>query len=335
MIWSDGFTASYYVTLVDPDTWRDMERMEIYGGAVERSSSDLMQSADLDMTELPEGGERWVRIWLDAEQDGVEHVPLFTGLTSAPERSLDGVRESYRVECYSVLKAPDDILVERGYYIPSEVQAPQAAARLLRSSPAPVEIQEAGTYPRLQDAIIAEDAETNLTLAQKVLDAIGWVLRIDGDGVIHIEQPQTETAAVFDSALNDVIELSINDTRDWYSCPNVLRCISGDLTAVARDDAPESSLSTVSRGREIWAQESGVTLGDNESLAAYTQRRLKELQSPARAVSYSRRFDPAVNVGDLVRVNHPEVNIDAVFRVQSQSMELGHGCRVSEEATEV
>lgn len=335
MIWSDGFSASYYITLVDPKTWRDVGRMEITGGSVSRSPDGLMQSADLDMTELPDNGEAWIRIWLDAEQGGVEHVPLFTGLTSAPARGIDGRRESFQVECYSVLKPADDVLTERGYYVAAEVPAPQAAARLLRVGAAPVEVEAVSNPPRLTESVVAEDGETNLTLARKILDAVGWRIRIDGIGTIRIEPDRDAVVATFDLTANDVIEMSLSDECDWYSCPNVFRAISGDMSAIARDDNPESPLSTVSRGREIWEEETSVTLGTNESLAAYSFRRLKELQSPARTAKYKRRFYPDVNVGDLVRINHPEIGIDGLFRIKSQDMDLTYGCRTSETASEV
>ena len=335
MIWSDGFTAAYYLTFVDPKSWRDIGRMEITSGSIDRSEGDLIESADVTTTELPGNGEAWVRIWLDAEQGGVEHVPLFTGLTSAPTRDIDGKRETFQVACYSVLKPVDDILPERGFYVPADVTAPSAAARLLQSGVAPVQIDFSGDMPRLTESVVSEDGETNLTLARKVLDAIGWTMKIDGSGVIHV-LPKTENeVAMFDANQNDVIELAVTDDSDWFSCPNVLRAIADDLTAVARDDDPESPLSTVNRGREIWTEETSVTLGSNESLAAYAQRRLKELQSPSRTVSYARRFDPAVGIGDVVTINHPEVGIDGRFQITSQSLDLSYGCRTTEEATAI
>lgn len=332
MIWNEGFTASYYMTIVDPKSWRDIDRLEITGGSIDRNSSGLYASADVTMTELPEGGETWIRLWMDAEQDGVEHVPLFTGLTSAPERSLDGMRETYKVECFSALKPMDDVLTERGTYIPTEVAAPKAAERLLKAGPAPVVISAEGELPRLKEAIVAEDGETNLTLALKTLDAVNWRLQIDGRGIITLEPNESRLVQVF-GADNDVIEPKITDEYDWYACPNVLRAISDDLTAIARDDDPGSALSTVSRGREIWAEETSVNLSSNESIAAYAYRRLKELQSPARTISYNRRFDPDVMPGDVVMINHPEVSIKGSFKVVSQRLELGHGCRTSEKAT--
>lgn len=332
MIWSKGYTSAYYATLVDAKTWRDMKRLELTAGKISRSADELMESADIDITENI--GEQWIRIWLEAEQGGIETVPLFTGLTSTPKRNIDGFRETYNADCYSVLKPIDDILTERGFYVPAEVPAPNAAARLLRKGIAPVEVADA-TLPTLTEAIIAEDGETCLTMARRVLDAINWRIRIDGRGVIKIE-PDTDVIALkIGSNNDDIMELSITDEQDWFSCPNVLRAISGDLTAIARDDDPESKLSTVSRGREIWAEEGSVTLSDTESLADYAVRRLRELQSPARKVTYTRRYHPDVMVGSILHINYPEINLDGDFCVTSQSIELTYGCATSEEVVEV
>lgn len=203
---------------------------------------------------------------------------------------------------------------------------------MLRGGIAPVEIQQVDEPPRLTESIVAEDGESNLTLAEKILEAVNWRIRIDGKGVITLEPNTRSSVTTFDSIDNDVIELSLTDEYDWYSAPNVLRVISGDLTSIARDDDPDSKLSTVSRGREIWAEEASVTLGNNESLGSYAIRRLKELQSPSRTVSYSRRFDPNVTVGDIVKINHPEIGINGTFKVTSQKLELSYGCRTEEQA---
>ena len=171
-----------------------------------------------------------------------------------------------------------------------------------------------------------------MSMAKKVIDAIGWRLWISGNGTIHIDDGQTTEPVLFDSVSNDIMELEVTDEYDWYSCPNVFRAISDDLTAIARDDDPASSLSTVRRGREIWAEETSVALGSDESLAAYAYRRLKELQSPARTISYKRRFDPNVLVGSIIRISHSEIGIEGSFKVTSQSLELTYGCRTTEDA---
>ena len=42
MNWNKGFSAEYYASVVDPSTWRDIERFEIIDGDINRKSSELM-----------------------------------------------------------------------------------------------------------------------------------------------------------------------------------------------------------------------------------------------------------------------------------------------------
>lgn len=331
MNWSKGFSAKYYYTVVNPTTWKDISRHELTGGSITRSDSNLLQSARIDLTDLPTEGEAWVRVYLEATQeaDGIRE-PLFTGIMSVPAVEWDGNRKSYSAECYSALKPAADVLLSRGWYAAAGVNGAEAAAGLLAVGAAPVKCEE--NAPRLATSIVAEDGETNLTMAWKIVEAIGWRIRISGDGTIRILPAASEAAATFDSIGNDIVELSVTDTRDWFSCPNVFRAESGDMTAIARDDDEGSSLSTVRRGREIWAEERNCKLNDGESLAGYAARRLKALQSPARTISYSRRFLPDISVGDLVNLNYSKQNISAVFRISSQTIDLGYGARTSEEA---
>ena len=177
---------------------------------------------------------------------------------------------------------------------------------------------------------MAESGETYLSMAHKVAEAIGWQIRIDGRGTIHVEPFPSEVAMRFDTDF-DVIQPGIKDTQDWYSCPNVLRVTYESFAAIARDDDPESPLSTVSRGREIWAEEA-AQLSSSAPLAEYTQKRLKELQKPARKLEYTRRFMPNLRPGDLVGMNYPEIDIEGDFRIGSQTLTLGYGCETQEVA---
>ena len=115
-----------------------------------------------------------------------------------------------------------------------------------------------------------------------------------------------------------------------WTIPNVLRVTLNGSAATARDDDPDSIYSTVNRGREVWQKED-AKLAAGESLGEYAVRRLKELQSPSRKLSYTRRFQPDVGVNDLVSIIYPKQSIGDVFRVQSQSITLSHGAKVKEE----
>lgn len=334
MNWKNGYSASYYAYFIDPSSWRETERLEITGGSISRSADGLRDSADIDCKEYPQGIERYIRIYLDARQGGTSsHVPLFTGLATSPSRDIDGYYETNSLECYSVLKAADDVLLDRGYYVPAEANGAQVVRDLLSCIPAPV-IAETSA-PGLQSSIIAEDGETRLSMADKVLSAIGWRMKIAGDGTVLLQPEPVDVSAQFDPIDQDVLEPSIKVDYDWYSCPNVFRAVKEDLSAVARDDSPDSPLSTVCRGREVWAEETSCELNTGESISEYAVRRLRELQRVRLTASYDRRYNPDVIVGDLIRLRYPVQGLDGVFRITSQKIELGFGAKTSEEVEAV
>lgn len=327
MDWSRGYSANYYAARVDPVTWRDVERFEITGGSIKRSNDALRESADVKCVDHQIEVEQWIRVYLDARQDGdASHTALFTGIASTPDLNRQMSRPETALACYSVLKPVDDVLLPRGWYASAGRQGGDVLRELLAVTPAPVEI--ADDSPRLTESIIAEDGETHLTMVDRVLEAIDWRLRIDGDGTIEVVPKPLEAVATFDPIENDVIEPSVNITADWYSCPNVFMAVSKDLTGVARDDS-DSPLSIKGRGREVWAYESNCDLADNENIGQYAMRRLKELQQVAKKVSYARRFFPGVVPGDIVRLHYAD--FDGLHTVQSQSIELSYNARTSED----
>ena len=338
MDWNKGFSTQYDLMKVDPVSFLDMGYLRFTAGNIDNTDTGLMQSADLTMTEDP--GECWIRVYLKARQESTgERVALFTGLTSVPEHSMDGVRPTYQVECYSVLKPIDDILVPRGYYAPAGADAVALVADLFSVGPAPVVAGADG--PSLVESIVAEDDMSRLDVAWLILDAIGWRLRIDGDGTINICPPASVESAIFDTRENDVVELALTDEQDWFSVPNCSRVISGQNYVEWKDEDPDSRASTVSRRAnrggtgEIWVSDSAASIGSNENLAEYAIRILKSQQAPARTISYSRRFRPDVLVTDLVDLRLPKHGITGTFRVTSQKIELGYGCRTSEEVVAV
>ena len=334
MEWNEGFSSIYYCTLIDAVSWRDLTRFELTAGSVTKTTDSLMESADLSLTDLPAQGEAWIRVYLDARQnDTGAHEAVFTGLMSVPAVNWDGNRHSYNVECYSVLKPADDILLQRGWYAPAGSDGARLAAELLGVGAAPVEYED--TSPILNSSIIAEDGESNLSMAWKIIEAIGWRIRISGSGSIRICPKSSDPVATLDALENDCVELAVTDTRDMFSCPNVFRATYNELTAVARDEDPNSPLSTVSRGREVWKEEKNCALNSGESIGEYALRRLKEEQSPARTISYTRRYHPEILPGDAIRMHYPAQNVDGLFRVTEQQIDLGYGARTSEGAIEI
>lgn len=324
MNWNKGFEARYYMTIVDAESWRDLDRIEITGGSISRQLGELIESADIECVAY-DRGEQWVRVWLDARQNGAsEHIPLFTGLATSPADNFNGSYITNTLECYSVLKPCQDVLLPRGWYV-NKGGGEYALADLLSISPAPVSI--ADNCPKLKKPIIAEQGETNLSMVNKVLLAINWRIRITGNGTIEVCPQASGSSASFGTDY-DIIEPTLSRSYDWYKCPNVFRAISGNDSAVAVDDG-NGILSVQSRGREIWKEDSSANLNEGETLYEYALRRLKDEQITAQTLSYDRRFIPDLTVTDIVDIRYP--NIYGKYYVTSQRIEIGYGAKTTEE----
>lgn len=335
MNWAKGFSALYYITIVDPQTWRDIERVEITGGSVSRTDSNLIESADIDCVQYDKG-EQWIRLYLDAKQEGSDtaHTPLFTGLATSPASNLNNQLITNNLECYSVLKPADDVPVQRGYYVNKNTDCTMLIKNeLLKDTPAPVVID--GEAPKLQQTLLAENNESKLSMAIKLLTAINWRFRITGEGTIHICPVEQDAAVSFDTLETDVVEPKISVKYDWFKCPNVFMAVIDGITYTARDDDPNSVLSTVSRGREIWKVEDNPTLNTGETATQYVKRRLKELQTAVMSISYNRRFYPDITVGDRIKMNFPAQGVTGIFQITSNNFSLNYGATVSEDSNKI
>lgn len=330
MNWEKGYSATYYMTLVDPVSWRDVETVQITSGSINRESTGLRHSADVTCFNQTLRNEQWIRIYLDAKQGGSNaHEALFTGLAISPDRDIKGNWEEHSVQCYSVLKPADDILLPRGWYAPTEIEASVIIKQLLEPVPAPVVFS--GVAPELDSVIIAEDNETNLSMIEAILSAINWNMRITGDGRIVISEYSNDSQVIFDPFEFDIVESELKVTSDWYDCPNVFMAVADGVTAIAKDEDADSQLSVQNRGREIWRAENGVNLAQNETLTEYAMRRLKEEQRYSVTVSYDRRYVPNVFPGDIITMHYPAQDLVGDYIVESQTIELGHGAKTSEE----
>ena len=332
MDWNKGFSAAYYATRVDPATWRDLERFELISGSINRTNSGLRHAADITCREYDPTKEIWIRIYLDAKQNSDSaHEALFTGLATSPEININGNVTEYPLQCYSVLKPAEDVFLPRGWYAPTGASGAEVIRQLLSVCPCPVTADDVS--PFLSQSIVAEESETNLSMAEKVLKAIDWRLRIHGDGTVQIAPQATEATATFDAIENDSIEPQLTLTHDWHSCPNCFRAVRDDISGTARDDDPNSMLSTISRGREVWAEDTSCDLADDESITEYARRRLAQLQANYIQIKYSRRFFPDLLVSDSVRLHYPAQGIDGVYHISSQDISLEYGATTNEGVT--
>ena len=331
--YTHGYRSSFYATILDAGSWSENKRLEIINGSVDRTNSDLRQSAKMTMTSYDQTEELWIRVYMDARQgQDISHDAIFTGIATSPSKKIDGNVTKQDIECFSVLKPLQDIILPRGWYIAAGSNAGDVLRELFQDTPAPNNLNDddiRNNIPAITDYIIAEDNDSELSMVDKVLKAIGWELIIDGTGMIIVRPKQVEAAAKF-GVTTDIVEKTIDVKKDWFSCPNIFRATSDDVVAIARDDNPYSYLSTVGRGRDVIAVENDVTLNNGEGLAEYAERRLKEEQSVVEQISYDRRFLPNINIGDIVIFDYKQLT--GTYKITSQTINLTYGGKTSEDA---
>lgn len=330
MDWSKGFSASYYATIVDARTWIDAGRFEITGGSVSRTDEGLRNSADVSCINYDRDEERYIRVYMNTlQEDGAPaHIALFTGLACAPDRDFNGKLVTTNLKCNSVLKPCEDVLLPRGWFAQSGLDAEIIMRELLSVSPAPIDVE--GKMPTLRESIVAEENESHLTMIEKILTAIGWRLQLAGDGTILLKPTAKSNSIIFSPTTNDCIETKLSDSYDWYTAPNVIRAVTSERTVVYKDES-DSMLSVKNRGREIWIEETDCNLNNGESLERYAERRLTEEQQVNRTVQYTRRFFPDIYPSDHIELRYQTLGIVGSFYIKSQSISIGYGAPVSEE----
>ena len=329
--WTKGVVARYYATIIDPDTWRDVSSVDILGGSITYSNSGVRGSADINCRYFDHENEYWLRIYLDARQGSEsELVPLFTGIASSPDVTYNGKTPDSKIQCYSVLSPAQNIYMPLGWY----AQAGSSGATLIKDlltdiTPAPVVVD--GSSTSITQNIIAENDETNLSMVDKILNAINWRIIVDGDGTIHIAPKYNDIVATFGCDSNDILEMNVSISSNWADIPNVFRAVGSGISSVAKDEDPSSPFSIPNRRREIWAQDTNCVLNSEEKISEYAFRKLKEAQMVSKTVDYTRRFIPGIQIDDYVWLDYPDQDISGEFVIKSQSINLGYGGQVSEQ----
>ena len=124
----------------------------------------------------------------------------------------------------------------------------------------------------------------------------------------------------------------VSHALDFSDVPNVYVVDDDGLTARAVNDDPNSETSTVRRGYEHDGYDSAPVPIDGETLAAYARRKLQEASTVEDSRSYEREYHPDLLPYSVVRGVRPTQGLDGTFRITRQSLDMGHGIKVSETA---
>ena len=331
--WSRGYSAQWRMCSVDPTTWEDGASVgRIVSVDVSRDSTGdapLLETATVHllMDDPSEFDTGWYRIGMLAVQDDeAERVDVFTGLfESVSDTWQDGV---YDVELSgrSVLAPAADIKLAVGDYTPQGADGAQVAAdELIDATPAPVSVSCSFA---LGKTIVHDLGASVLAKVWKILKAGGCIARISGDGRISIMAEPTIPSAYFGATDMRITQDGVGRSYDRTEIPNRYVAVDTDTgeTAVARNDDPESTVSHASRGRWVDIVDDSPDPLDDETLSAYAERKLQEASTVTSEITYRRKYDPGITVGDCIGL--PQ----GTARIEKMSLECGAGIEVSETA---
>lgn len=327
MDWARSYSSTWRVFRVNQDTWADAQALAgVDSVSVTRTADgSLLESGSIDLTGDIEPG--YYRIAMTADQGGdLARVDVATMLCIANGGDFDHNVRSHRADGFSVLYPASVTAITSGGYAPAGVNGAEYAGDILAAAiNAPVEVE--GNFT-LNNPIVHEVGSSVLEAAWAVLEAGGYVIQIDGRGVVHICPKPSDPDLILDTQSEGIVLNGTCFTADESEIPNRYIAIDDDAIAVAANNDPESRVSTVSRGYMSDVVDSSPTPVDGETLSEYADRRLHELSMLKEEQSYTREYAEGVNLYSVVQASLDALEGD--FRVVSQTISCSNGITVAE-----
>lgn len=341
--WSSSMQQTYEYYTVDPNTWKDVKRIEgIKKCLIERDSeAETLGSATLEISELMP--ESYVRVYLIALQNGYTYrVPLGTVLVQTQPWSFDGKTKSISVDAYTPLLELKDNYPPIGYSLMKDDNVMNSAYRLCREN-CRVPIIETKSSTALHYDFVANTDDTWLSFVSDLISNAQYKFDLDEIGRIMFAPEQDLIALqpvwTYTDDNSSILYPDISLDQDLYGIPNVVEVIystgTGYYHAKAVNDDPNSPISTVSRGREIAYRDTNPSLNGSPTIAQtqeYAERLLRRLSTIECTVTYSHGYCP-VRLGDCVRLNYSRSGLTGIkAKVIKQSIDCSASCKVTETA---
>ena len=341
--WTKTMQQSFEYYIVDPDTWRDKDRLDgVKSCTITRDiSAETLGSATIDIDDMI--GECYIRVYLITIQNGLrERHVLGTFLVQTPVGKYDGMVQSVSLEAYTPLLELKEKSPPIGYALFKDENVLTNAYRLVRENVrAPVVGLEA--EHKLYTAFVANTEDTWLSFISDLISHANYTLDLDEMGRI-LCRPKTNVAALqpvftFDDGNSSILYPEITVNHDIYNIPNVVEVIysSGydNYHAKAVNDNQNSIVSTVNRGREILLRVTNPEFAGTPTkrqIQEYANQQLKEASTVEYTAVYSHGYCP-VRLNDCVRLNYLKAGLEDVkARVIHQVITCEPGCPVTEKA---
>lgn len=330
MDWSQSYTAEWRAFRVNRDTWSDAEMMtNIESAKITRTTSGkILESGSMDLT--GEFESDYYRIVMTATQGAdVERVDVCTLLFEVNGGTVDYGTTVAGVNGSSVLYPALVTAVTTGEYAPKGANGVVYARDLLQNAiNAPVEVE--GSFI-LDDHIVHELGSSVIDAVWAVLDAGGYVIQIDGRGVVHIKPKPTEPDLVIDSTSVGLLSNGIDFDNDKSEIPNRYIVIDNGVITTAVNNDENSPVSFVNRGYYVDLVDTSPTPTNGQTMMEYASDKLHQASVLKDARSYTREYAPDVYPYSIIRAS-----IDGLFgdyRVESQSINCGNGITVNEKSS--
>lgn len=341
--WTESMEQSFEYYEVDPVSWKDKAQItNIKSSTINRDAeSDTKGSASIEIDNML--GETYIRIYLVAIQNGFrEKVPLGIFLVQTPSSNFNGKVRSVSMDAYTPLMELKEKQPSLGYaLLKGENIMKQAYLITKENCRAPV--VETESDETLDSNFVANTDDNWLTFLIDLLAKAKYEYYLDELGKILFAPQQTidqlQPVWTYNDDNSSILLPDISLNHDIYGIPNVVEVVAstGSEVYYARvvNDDPNSTTSTINRGREIVYRDTSPSLPGYPTKAQvdeYAESLLKSLSAVEYTVTYSHGYCP-VRIGDCVRLNYTAAElIDVKAKVTSQSIQCTSGCTVTETA---
>lgn len=346
--WLDSMQQTYEYYVVDPNTWRDKQRIEnVKGCTITRdTTAATLGSASIDITESV--GECYIRVYLVTIQNGVtEKHPLGTFLVQTPSSSFNGKVREVTMDAYTPLLELKENQPPLGYSILKDENIMDIACRLTKEhTRAPVVAAHCDTT--LYSDFVADTSDTWLSFLTDLIANAKYTFSLDEMGRI-LFSPEQDTASLqpvwtYTDDNSSILRPDMSMDHDMYGIPNVVEVIySSSSTEYVREqhyarvvnDDPDSPISTVNRGREIVYRVTDPDMIGNPTgsqIDEYANQLLRNMSTLEYTITYTHGYCP-VRPGDCVRINYERAGLKNIkAKVISQDIDCDNGCQVTEKA---
>lgn len=330
MNWLQSYTSTWRVFRVNRRTWADAESVSgiISVDIVKTADGDLIESGSMSVT--GDFQPDYYRIVMNAEQGGdEERVDVATLLFDKNGGEYNYGVNTEDIDGYSVLYPASVTMITDGEYAPKGVNGAEYAKELLQNCiNAPVEVEGAFI---LNDHVVHEIGTPVIDAVWNVLNAGGFVIQIDGRGVVYIRPKPVNPSLIIDNSQRGMLMNGISYTADMADIPNRYIVIDGANITIAQNTDQRSEVSINTRGYTVDKVDTSPTPINGETYGEYANRKLIESSILKEERQYKREYAPDVYPYSVIKATVD--GLEGNLIVQSQSISCDNGITVSEKVT--